>query len=419
MLENTGERFLPWVEGAKINYEHLHRYAFAAEFVKGRRVLDLASGEGYGTHMLSRDAEQVVGVDIDPQSVEHATRRYSSDNVNFICGSMIDIPIEGQKIFDIIVCFEAIEHIKEHDELLCEVRRLLKEDGLFIVSTPNRATYFPDPQYPNKRCIPQHPFHVKELSIDELRNLLGNYFREARFLGQRVYTVSNLWGISVEECTYYKEYVIDKGEKEFYITGSDRKVATYYIALASDGDLEPHINNTCSSLVDVSDTLLREHGGQINALQASVDEKTAETQALQAGLDEKTAETQALQASVDEKTAETQALQASLDQKTAETQALQASLDQKTAETQALQASVEEQNALISALSGELAFIKQSLIWRATMRFQSFIARLLPLGTRRRYPYDLAITASHIIVNEGWRNFWFKAWRRLGLGAKG
>jgi hypothetical protein len=43
MLEWTGERFLPWIEGAQINYEHLHRYAFAAQFVKGKKVLDLAN----------------------------------------------------------------------------------------------------------------------------------------------------------------------------------------------------------------------------------------------------------------------------------------------------------------------------------------------------------------------------------------
>ena len=408
MLEWTGERFLPWVEDALVNYEHLHRYAFAAEFVKGRRVLDLASGEGYGTHMLSREAEQVVGIDIDPQSVEHATRRYSSDNVNFICGSIIDIPIEGQQVFDIIVCFEAIEHIKEHDKLLCEVRRLLKEDGLFIVSTPNRATYLTNHQYIN-------PFHVKELSIDELRNLLGNYFKETRFLGQRVYAASNLWGISVEECTYYREYIIDKDEKEFFITGSDRKIATYYIALATDGNLEPHINNISSSLIDVSDALFREIGWQsnlalnpayyvqyahariqavneqINALQASVEGKTAEAQELQSNLEGKTAEAQELQSNLEGKTAEAQALQSNLEEKNAriwalsvelegknaETQALQSSLEEQTAETQALQTSLEEKNARIWALSVELALIKQSFILRAAMKLQSVINHVL------------------------------------------
>ena len=58
MLEWTGERFLPWMEGAHIHYEHLHRYAFAAQLVKGKKkVLDVTCGEGYGSYMLSKEAQ--------------------------------------------------------------------------------------------------------------------------------------------------------------------------------------------------------------------------------------------------------------------------------------------------------------------------------------------------------------------------
>src|SRR2546422_853772 len=65
MLEWTGERFLPWLREATIAYEHLQRYAYAATFVKGKRVLDLASGEGYGSRILANSASSVVGVDFD------------------------------------------------------------------------------------------------------------------------------------------------------------------------------------------------------------------------------------------------------------------------------------------------------------------------------------------------------------------
>jgi len=61
MLEWTGERYVPGMEGAEIGYEHLHRYAFATQFVRNKRVLDLASGEGYGSHLLAKTAKQVVG----------------------------------------------------------------------------------------------------------------------------------------------------------------------------------------------------------------------------------------------------------------------------------------------------------------------------------------------------------------------
>ena len=68
----TGERFLPWIEDAKIHYEHFHRYAFAAQFVKGKRVLDMACGDGYGSNMLSKEAEYVVGIDIYENAVRNA-----------------------------------------------------------------------------------------------------------------------------------------------------------------------------------------------------------------------------------------------------------------------------------------------------------------------------------------------------------
>ena len=72
MIEWTGERYVPGMEGAEIGYEHLHRYAFATQFVRNKRVLDLASGEGYGSNLLAKTAKQVVGIDIDEQAVRHA-----------------------------------------------------------------------------------------------------------------------------------------------------------------------------------------------------------------------------------------------------------------------------------------------------------------------------------------------------------
>ncbi|MHC4778665.1 MAG: class I SAM-dependent methyltransferase, partial [Planctomycetota bacterium] len=84
MLKDNGERFLPWGGDAQLSYEHIHRYAFAATMAKGKRVLDLASGEGYGSHLLSLHAERVTGVDIDRASVDHARSRYGGENLEFL-----------------------------------------------------------------------------------------------------------------------------------------------------------------------------------------------------------------------------------------------------------------------------------------------------------------------------------------------
>ena len=141
MLEWTGERFVPWIRESAIAYEHLHRYAYAAELVTDKRVLDMACGEGYGSNLLAAGAASVIGVDIDEKVIRHASAKYGSTKLQFLSGSITALPIPDDHSFDVIVCFEAIEHIEDQDALLAEVQRLLKPDGVFIVSTPNKAVY--------------------------------------------------------------------------------------------------------------------------------------------------------------------------------------------------------------------------------------------------------------------------------------
>jgi len=269
MLEWTGERFLPWIEGAQIHYEHLHRYAFATQLVKGKKVLDLAYGEGYGPYMLSKEAKYVVAIEIDEQAVKHAKSRYLRENLEFIQGSILEVPIKSDKNFDVIICFEGIEHIEQHDKLLSEVKRLLKDEGLFIVSTPNREAYTDEANYEN-------PFHTKELYFDQFKILLRSYFKNVKFLGQRVYSGSNLWDISSKEYSSYKEFLIEKNGKEFYFTESDSKVPLYFIALASDANLEPRIVNVNNWLVDVSDALVKDYLMQLNKLNNTLQAKDSQ-----------------------------------------------------------------------------------------------------------------------------------------------
>ncbi len=92
-LPFTGERFTPECL-REIWYEHYHRYAFARALVKGRRVADVACGEGYGAALLAAAATTVVGVDIDPASVAHARQRYggSAMATSPICASSAPTP---------------------------------------------------------------------------------------------------------------------------------------------------------------------------------------------------------------------------------------------------------------------------------------------------------------------------------------
>ena len=87
------ERYLPEITGAHIAYEHWHRYLFATQFVAGKRVLDIACGEGYGSSLLAERAEHVTGVDIDPEVVRRAASRYARPNLTFLCIFDGGIPI--------------------------------------------------------------------------------------------------------------------------------------------------------------------------------------------------------------------------------------------------------------------------------------------------------------------------------------
>ncbi len=183
-LPFTGERFTTECLGEMV-YEHWHRYLIAREQVAGKVVLDIASGEGYGSHLLSGVAASVVGVDVSAEAVAHATDKYSANNLRYIAASCTQIPLESQS-FDVIVSFEMIEHIHEQAAFLAEVKRLLKPSGLFIVSSPNRPEYSEKTGYNNE-------FHVKELDRVELKALLDVHWSSQKWFAQRAAFHSILW----------------------------------------------------------------------------------------------------------------------------------------------------------------------------------------------------------------------------------
>src|SRR5690349_16411159 len=112
----TGERYVPQLTG-QIQLEHVHRYLLAREYAKDRDVLDIASGEGYGSAILANTARSVIGVDIAAEAVRHASIRYKLDNVQFRHGSCEEIPLDNNSV-DLVVSFETIEHLDEHKAMM-------------------------------------------------------------------------------------------------------------------------------------------------------------------------------------------------------------------------------------------------------------------------------------------------------------
>ena len=253
MLKFTGERYLPFVDpyisGVEIHYEHLHRYFFALEFVKRGKVLDLACGEGYGAYILSKKADYILGLDIDFSVMQYANHKYKKNNLKFLCADMLKMPLK-RKIFDVIVCFEALEHIREHNELFVQVKNILKENGVLIISTPNKKVYTDDRNVKN-------PFHVKELYIDEFRTLLKNNFKYFLLFGQRIFSISNIWPLenSCHEC--FKEKLIQKTKAGFIPAHPNEKEPEYLIAIASDKPIDISNISIPGYLIDKDNILIK------------------------------------------------------------------------------------------------------------------------------------------------------------------
>lgn len=176
-LANTGERLMTDNQTHNV-IEHLHRYALAYELAAGLDVLDIACGEGYGSNLLAGCARSVVGVDVAADAVAHAAEKYRRHNLRYSHGSATAVPLPDAAV-DLVVSFETIEHLREHDEMLAELRRVLRPGGRVIISSPDRRYYSEATGHVN-------PFHLRELSCDEFRNLVARFFPHSTLLRQRV-----------------------------------------------------------------------------------------------------------------------------------------------------------------------------------------------------------------------------------------
>lgn len=186
-LEFTGERFTPECL-REMRYEHWHRYAFAAALAPGRRVLDAACGEGYGSALLAgAGAASVLGADIDPATVAHARLRYGElPGLEFVEADATRLDSLSDGGFDLVVSFETLEHVEAQERLLDGFARLLAPGGVLLVSSPDKRTYSDQRGHHN-------PFHVRELYRDQFEALLAARFPARRLWGQKLLFQSALW----------------------------------------------------------------------------------------------------------------------------------------------------------------------------------------------------------------------------------
>ena len=167
-MEFTGERVVPGKVEPDLFNEHLSRYRFAQPLVKGRLALDLGCGTGYGAAILAESARQVLGLDISKESVAFARGKYVAPNVEFFVSDCNHLAVRSGSI-DTVVCMEVIEHLPDQETLMEEVCRVLRPEGILVISTPNRIYYTEERNEVN-------PFHVREFDFPEFSAFLKSYF---------------------------------------------------------------------------------------------------------------------------------------------------------------------------------------------------------------------------------------------------
>ena len=219
----TGERFDPPLMGGHlIEAEHFARYAWATQFASGQRVLDAACGMAYGTAMLAAaGASPVIGVDLD-ESVIAKVSESAPPGTSFDVADLRKLPF-GDDEFDLVTCFEAIEHVTEPEVVLDELARVLRPDGLLLVSTPNRDVY-----------TPGNPFHLRELTPNELEAELEKRFRSVALRRQHSWVAS---GIFDDEAFEVADHESIDGVELHKACNNQPGEETYTIGLASDGEL--------------------------------------------------------------------------------------------------------------------------------------------------------------------------------------
>lgn len=155
--------------------EHNARYDFARAFCNMKRVLDAGCGIGYGCKRLAESAKMIHGVDIDVRSIQKARKEYWQNNIYYHVMDLNNLALKDN-FFDVVLSFEVIEHIKNYEVYLHEIKKILVEDGIFILSTPNAS--FSQDRF--------NPYHFDEFSLEKFGSILRSHFNDVEMYGQSV-----------------------------------------------------------------------------------------------------------------------------------------------------------------------------------------------------------------------------------------
>ena len=222
-VAGAAERFVPAeMAGTQTEAQHVARYLLAASLAAGRRVLDAGCGVGYGAKIISAaGAASVVGVDLSADAIA-AARALTPDNTTFVVGDLrgLDMPSAS---FDLVVCFEVLEHIVEQEAVMDELARLTAPGGVLLASSPNRDVY-----------LPGNPHHIRELVPEELLALVAGRFPHVELLRQHDWVTSAVLDDNAIATADVRVPIDFDARKAAGVTPGEE---TFTVAMASASDL--------------------------------------------------------------------------------------------------------------------------------------------------------------------------------------
>jgi 2-polyprenyl-3-methyl-5-hydroxy-6-metoxy-1,4-benzoquinol methylase len=177
---------------ARKHGRHFARYIYAARYAAGKRVLDAGCGGGYGSAYLAGFARTVLGVDLGPNRIEHARASFSRDNLEYRQADLQDPGALGGP-FDLITCFEVLEHVGDSSKAIRNLSAALADDGVALLSVPNGEMEI--------LAGEKKSFHDTHFTADALRKALEERFGSVQFFSQ----------VYVKNAMHYLRKLIDRG----------------------------------------------------------------------------------------------------------------------------------------------------------------------------------------------------------------
>ncbi|WP_144579155.1 glycosyltransferase [Agrobacterium sp. DE0009] len=251
-----------------ISVEPTYRYDIAKSFIIGKDVLDIGCGEGEWTAALASSAKCVIGMDASEESVHYATAKHKGENISFVIGSSKHIPLPSSSV-DVVICFQAHGTISSLESVLSEIKRVLRAEGVLIISTPTRCA---DAVNVDKTNFSQHEKVIEQYVIEKL----GEFFAHLSLYDERIGLASE-----IDSQERFAEFILADAES---LTTKAGMPPTYLLSVASDRPIGEVIASGFLSEGSPETILKQEVGGNaqwVEILMKDISHISGEVDALQ------------------------------------------------------------------------------------------------------------------------------------------